>query len=409
MGTTFDPAEAADRVGVIPRVLEDVFSGVQSAAESGVWTHRLEASYLEIYNEHVRDLLIPEGAQPPRRGYHMHRDEFGNYDVLGVTAVPMTSLGDLAELLERGASRRATAATNMNATSSRSHAVFTVRLEQIPRTPGGTGAGMGHGGLEGEGEGGTCDGPSTPQGKVSMSVTGGVSGDLMDASSDGLRKVSVFRLVDLAGSERAKKTGAEGDRLREANNINQSLSTLGRCITALASRAKHVPFRNSKLTQLLSNSLGGNSATLMIACVSPADSSFEETLNTLRYADTASSIENKPVVNADPHAASVVQLRGCISELRRELARLYAQGVPVAPEILRRYDISGACGASPRRLGPGQGAVAGAAASPAPAVRVAWGDERPITGTGASKPMMMMVMPAPSSAGTVEMQWACIQ
>lgn len=97
-----------------------------------------------------------------------------------------------------------------------------------------------------------------------------------------MKKSSLFRLVDLAGSERAKKTGAEGDRLREANNINQSLSTLGKCIMALAAKEKHIPFRDSKLTQLLMNSLGGNSATLMIACVSPADTNFEETLQTLR-------------------------------------------------------------------------------------------------------------------------------
>ncbi len=124
-----------------------------------------------------------------------------------------------------------------------------------------------------------------------------------------MKKSSMFRLVDLAGSERTKKTGAEGDRLREATNINKSLSTLGKCIMALAEKEGHVPYRDSKLTHLLMSSLGGNSATLMIACVSPADTNFDESLQTLRYAASASCIENKPIVNADPTASINVKLR----------------------------------------------------------------------------------------------------
>ncbi|CAE7270567.1 kif4, partial [Symbiodinium sp. KB8] len=361
MGSNFTEhttaSEAARTLGVIPRVVEEVLDAI--ASQRGESLCSLEVSFLEVYNEQVRDLLRPADVPEPKKGYQFQKDDFGNYDVRGLTHVPLDSLEALARVLKLGASRRTTASTQMNATSSRSHAIFSMRLEQTPI------------GAEDDGSVGA---PHTEAGGAAAAAAAGApaaGSDAEDAApalmeATGVKRVSVFRLVDLAGSERSKKTKAEGDRLREANNINQSLVTLGRCITALASRAKHVPFRQSKLTQLLSNSLGGNSATLMVACVSPADSNFEETCMTLSYAQQAASIQNTPVVNADPTSASAVQLRHANHELRNELARLYAEGAAVDSGVLGRHGIAGGAAPSPcpgRRALSRTGAATRAAAA----------------------------------------------
>ena len=299
MGTSFTASDQPENLGIIPRLLEEVLDQVEELKEQYPnMRFSLSASYLEIYNEHIRDLLAPSEEHDTRKTYMMTADEFGNYNPKGLTEQPITQVDHLADYLAQGAQRRTTAATNMNDVSSRSHAVFTLKLDQTP---------------------------------VNKS----------DNSEESIGKTSLFRLVDLAGSERSKKSGAEGDRLREANNINKSLTTLGMCINKLASKEKHIPYRSSKLTHLLQNSLGGNSSTLMIACVSPSDLSFEETMLTLRYADTASSIENKPVVNADPHATTNVALRSAVSELTGELSRVYAQGAAISDNILQKYQIVG--------------------------------------------------------------------
>jgi hypothetical protein len=256
MGSNFSTREESTENGIIPRLVEDILANIEGM--SATTSCRLSISYLEIYNEHIKDLLLR--GEAPAKGYQLQKDEHGNYVVAGLTEVAVSSLDDVAKCLEHGARLRSTASTQMNAHSSRSHAVITLRLDQEPL------------GLSDDSEVGTADAAGDAPN------TGDAEGPTA------LKKTSLFRLVDLAGSERAKKTGAEGDRLREANNINQSLSTLGKCITALAAKERHIPFRDSKLTQLLMNSLGGNSATLMIACVSPADTNFEETLQTLRYA-----------------------------------------------------------------------------------------------------------------------------
>ncbi|KAA0167180.1 hypothetical protein FNF31_01066 [Cafeteria roenbergensis] len=361
MGSNFTEhttaSEAARTLGVIPRVVEEVLDAI--ASQRGESLCSLEVSFLEVYNEQVRDLLRPADVPEPKKGYQFQKDDFGNYDVRGLTHVPLDSLEALARVLKLGASRRTTASTQMNATSSRSHAIFSMRLEQTPI------------GAEDDGSVGA---PHAEAGGAAAAAAAGApaaGSDAEDAApalmeATGVKRVSVFRLVDLAGSERSKKTKAEGDRLREANNINQSLVTLGRCITALASRAKHVPFRQSKLTQLLSNSLGGNSATLMVACVSPADSNFEETCMTLSYAQQAASIQNTPVVNADPTSASAVQLRHANHELRNELARLYAEGAAVDSGVLGRHGIAGGAAPSPcpgRRALSRTGAATRAAAA----------------------------------------------
>jgi len=332
MGSNFTERSGdGETLGVIPRVVEEVLAALDEQA--GDTESTLQISFLEVYNEQVRDLLRPTDTAEPRKGYQFHKDAFGNYDVRGLTHIPITDLDGLAGVLSLGASRRTTAATQMNATSSRSHAVFTMRLEQTPLAPAEAGASA-----SSSDDAEECEEDAAAEAGAPM----------------GVKRVSLFRLVDLAGSERSKKTKAEGERLREAGNINQSLSTLGRCISALATKAKHVPFRQSKLTQLLSNSLGGNSATLMIACVSPADSNFDETCITLKYAQQAASIRNTPVVNADPAAASAVQLRHANQDLRNELARLFATGAGVDPSVLSRHGIAGAAAPSPC---PGRRAV----------------------------------------------------
>lgn len=361
MGTAFAGNGDACPMGVVPRVLEDAFEAISEKASN---THcTLTMTYLEIYNEHVHDLLHEGSGSEPRHMFY--KDDFGNYEVKGLTETPLQDLSDLCSALTAGARRRTTASTQMNAVSSRSHAVITLKLVQRPAS--------------GEEAPPASPADSAAAGAPSTPTKDTAGEDDEGDMQDSVVRTSLFRLVDLAGSERAKKTGAEGDRLREANNINQSLTTLGLCITALATKARHVPFRNSKLTQLLTNSLGGNSSTCMIACVSPADSNYEETMLTLRYADAASSIENKPVVNADPIGATNVHLRSTIHVLKTELSRLYAEGANVSPAILQRFQLGGAVApfGSPT---PCRGAGPRAPlAVPPPSVP----DARPITGTGA--------------------------
>jgi hypothetical protein len=320
MGSAFNELCDKDALGIIPRVVDTVLTAVEQ--QRGTMSSTLEVSFLEVYNEKFRDLLRTV-EEPEADVLMFQRDEFGNVDLDGLTRMPLGSLKELAWVLDTGASRRKTASTKMNATSSRSHAVFTLRLEQTPII------------ADPEEEASASSSAAAPTAS-SSEASGGES----PRSALGVKRVSVFRLVDLAGSERSKKTGAEGDRLREANSINQSLVTLGRCITALSEKAKYVPFRSSKLTQLLSNSLGGNSATLMVACTSPAESNEEETLMTLQYAQQAASICNKPVVNSDPNGASTMQLRVANRAMRKELLRLHQSGVAVDPVVLTRFGIT---------------------------------------------------------------------
>ncbi|XP_015262543.1 PREDICTED: chromosome-associated kinesin KIF4-like [Gekko japonicus] len=218
-----------------------------------------------------------------RRGQGDPRE--GGCQIVGLTELEVTCAQETVICLEQGNNSRTVAATAMNTQSSRSHAIFTIFVEQR----------------------------SKKDTNVSLH--------------------SKLHLVDLAGSERQKKTKAEGDRLMEGININKSLLCLGNDISALGDETKrgnHVPYRDSKLTRLLQNSLGGNSHTLMIACVSPADSNLEETLNTLRYADWARKIKNKPVVNVDPQAAEINQLRLQVQQLQVLLLQAHGGTLPVS-------------------------------------------------------------------------------
>ncbi|XP_027853036.1 osmotic avoidance abnormal protein 3 isoform X4 [Aphis gossypii] len=255
--------------GIIPRAFEHVFEAISVTDDV---KFLVLASYIEIYNEEVRDLLSTdtkrrlELKENPERGVYVH--ELSHHAVHDVI--------ECQKLMEQGWRNRATGATMMNADSSRSHSIFTISVEMM----------------------------STSQ-------------DEDDIKSIKRGKLS---LVDLAGSERQAKTGASGDRLREATKINLSLSALGNVISALVDgKAKHIPYRDSKLTRLLQDSLGGNTKTLMVACLSPADNNYDETLSTLRYANRAKNIYNEPHVNEDPKDTMLRQYQEQIKKLKELL------------------------------------------------------------------------------------------
>ena len=232
---------------------------------------------MEIYNEKVRDLLNPSDKTLKVREHAAT----GPY-VDGLVKTAVQSSKEIHDIIEEGGKSRTIAATNMNSESSRSHAVFTVLLTQETE----------HGTMKGE-------------------------------------KVSRLSLVDLAGSERASKTGAAGSRLKEGSKINKSLTTLGLVISALASgKSKFVPYRDSVLTWLLKDSLGGNSKTAMIATISPAADNYEETLSTLRYADRAKKIVNKAVVNEDPNTKLINELKKQVEQLKLQLQAAGVSGLP---------------------------------------------------------------------------------
>ncbi|KAH8261935.1 hypothetical protein KR026_006261 [Drosophila bipectinata] len=267
MGTAFN-GSLDDHAGVIPRAVHDIFREI--AVMSKDYRFHVTCSFVELYQEQFYDLF----STKPRDKATVDIREVKNKIVMpGLTELVVKSAQEVTEYLMRGSAGRAVAATAMNETSSRSHAIFTITLVATKV----------HG---------------------TQSVT-----------------TSRFNLVDLAGSERCSKTLASGDRFKEGVNINKGLLALGNVINALGSGqvAGFVRYRDSKLTRLLQDSLGGNSITLMIACVSPADYNVAETLSTLRYADRALQIKNKPVVNLDPHAAEVNMLKDIIQKLRVEL------------------------------------------------------------------------------------------
>ncbi|XP_076446374.1 chromosome-associated kinesin KIF4A-like isoform X2 [Babylonia areolata] len=257
-----------DAMGIIPRILRDLFRGISEKSE---YSFRVTVSYLDIYNEELLDLLCPPSQ---RQSLTLREDLHGEIKIKGLREVPVGSFEDTLQCLSQGAQSRTTGATAMNDTSSRSHAIFTVYIEKSKKD------------------------------------------DVNDQC------IAKFHLVDLAGSERAKRTRAEGDRFKEGVNINRGLLSLGNVISALGEDVQkrgHIPYRDSKLTRLLQDSLGGNSHTLMVACVSPADSNMEETLNTLRYADRARKIKNKPVINRDPQSDEILRLRQVVQSLQNQL------------------------------------------------------------------------------------------
>ncbi|XP_046809871.1 kinesin-like protein unc-104 isoform X12 [Lucilia cuprina] len=275
--------------GIIPMICKDLFNRIRST-ETGELKYSVEVSYMEIYCERVRDLLNPKNKGNLRVREH---PLLGPY-VEDLSKLAVTSYEDIHDLIDEGNKARTVAATNMNETSSRSHAVFTIFFTQRRH----------------------------------------------DTMTDLItEKVSKISLVDLAGSERADSTGAKGTRLKEGANINKSLTTLGKVISALAEisaskskkskKADFIPYRDSVLTWLLRENLGGNSKTAMIAAISPADINYDETLSTLRYADRAKQIVCKAVVNEDANAKLIRELKEEIQKLRDLLK---AEGIEVQEE-----------------------------------------------------------------------------
>ncbi|XP_041675690.1 kinesin-like protein unc-104 isoform X2 [Drosophila eugracilis] len=271
--------------GIIPMICKDLFTRIQDT-ETDDLKYSVEVSYMEIYCERVRDLLNPKNKGNLRVREH---PLLGPY-VEDLSKLAVTDYQDIHDLIDEGNKARTVAATNMNETSSRSHAVFTIFFTQRRYDT------------------------------------------MTDLTTE---KVSKISLVDLAGSERADSTGAKGTRLKEGANINKSLTTLGKVISALAEvaskkkntkKADFIPYRDSALTWLLRENLGGNSKTAMIAAISPADINYDETLSTLRYADRAKQIVCKAVVNEDANAKLIRELKEEIQKLRDLLK---AEGIEV--------------------------------------------------------------------------------
>ncbi|XP_035849724.1 kinesin-like protein KIF1C isoform X2 [Sander lucioperca] len=267
--------------GIIPQLCEDLFQRTGGNKDPDL-TYSVEVSYMEIYCERVRDLLNPKSQGTLRVREH---PILGPY-VEDLSKLAVTGFTDIRDLMDAGNKARTVAATNMNETSSRSHAVFTIVFTQKRR-------------------------------------------DQM--TSLDTEKVSKISLVDLAGSERADSSGAKGTRLKEGANINKSLTTLGKVISALAEmqsnkkrKSDFIPYRDSVLTWLLKENLGGNSRTAMIAALSPADINYEETLSTLRYADRAKQIRCNAVINEDPNARLIRELKDEVERLRN---LLFSQGL----------------------------------------------------------------------------------
>ncbi|KAL2654964.1 hypothetical protein AAZV13_04G038500 [Glycine max] len=296
MGTGF---KDGCQTGIVPQVMNVLFSKI------GTLKHQIDfqlhVSFIEILKEEVRDLLDPSSMSKPETAnghagkmtspgkppIQIRETSNGVITLAGSTEVSVATLKEMAACLEQGSLSRATGSTNMNNQSSRSHAIFTITLEQMRKL--------------------------------------NIPGD--SCSNDTMNEeylCAKLHLVDLAGSERAKRTGSDGLRFKEGVHINKGLLALGNVISALGDEKKrkegvHVPYRDSKLTRLLQDSLGGNSRTFMIACISPADINAEETLNTLKYANRARNIKNKPVINRDPMSNEMLKMRQQLEYLQAEL------------------------------------------------------------------------------------------
>ncbi|XP_064206181.1 kinesin-like protein KIF13A [Anguilla rostrata] len=294
-GKSFSMMGNVEQPGLIPRLCCSLFERVSKEGNEA-HSFKVEVSYMEIYNEKVRDLLDPKGN---RQSLKVREHKVLGPYVDGLSQLAVTNFEDIESLMSEGNKSRTVAATNMNEESSRSHAVFSIIITQ-----------------------------------TLYDLQSGNSGE----------KVSKVSLVDLAGSERVSKTGAAGERLKEGSNINKSLTTLGCVISALADQSagkgktKFVPYRDSVLTWLLKDNLGGNSKTAMIATISPAADNYEETLSTLRYADRAKRIVNHAVVNEDPNARIIRELREEVEKLREQLSQAESMKAPELQEKLQESE-----------------------------------------------------------------------
>ncbi|KAG8860509.1 kinesin-like protein Klp5 [Tulasnella sp. 330] len=272
-GTEADP-------GIIYLTMAELFSKIEEKQDDMMV--EVSLSFLEIYNEEIRDLLSEPGTTAPRGGLQMREDKVNRIAVSGLAELRPKTADEVKEFVMAGNARRTQSPTHANQTSSRSHAVLQINVAQTPRT----------------------------------------------ASTTEERTIATLSIIDLAGSERASATRNMGERMVEGANINKSLLALGNCINALCesgNRTRHVPYRNSKLTRLLKFSLGGNCKTVMIVCVAPTSAHFEDTQNTLKYANRAKEIKTKVsrnFINVDRHVAQYVE---AIQRLNCEVADLKAR------------------------------------------------------------------------------------
>ncbi|KAJ6829209.1 kinesin-like protein KIN-4A [Iris pallida] len=297
------------QTGLIPQVMDALFNKIDSLKHQAEF--QLRVSFIEILKEEVHDLLDPASVGkvevgsghtgkitvPGKPPVQIREGSNGVITLAGSTEVDVSTQKEMAACLEQGSFSRATGSTNMNNQSSRSHAIFTITLEQMRKLD-------------------------------TVFTADGVP--IEDMTEDYL--CAKLHLVDLAGSERAKRTGSDGLRFKEGVHINKGLLALGNVISALGDEKKrkegaHVPYRDSKLTRLLQDSLGGNSRTVMIACISPADINAEETLNTLKYANRARNIRNKPIVNRNPMSSEMLRMRQQLEFLQAELLCARGGGV----------------------------------------------------------------------------------
>ncbi|KAJ3314884.1 Kinesin-like protein kif21b [Boothiomyces sp. JEL0838] len=285
-----DPANQ----GIVPRAINTIFAYIEKRkTESPAYEATVTVSFMELYNEELIDLLHSRPRSAPH-GPTIREDGSGKIVWQNLSEEAVDSTDELLNVLQRGTLCRTTGSTDMNASSSRSHAIFTVTLRQVT--------------------------PGEDEGSIGNQIL-----------------LSKFHFVDLAGSERLKRTNAEGDRKKEGISINQGLLALGNVISALGDESRktgHVPYRDSKLTRMLQDSLGGNSQTLMLACISPSDLNYGETVNTLHYANRARNIKNKVAVNQDWAGSGggeaqreIKALRATISQLRTEIALIRAGGL----------------------------------------------------------------------------------
>ena len=280
----------------MPRAFENIFQQIQSDTKKQFLAR---VSYLEIYNEEIRDLLNKKSPK-----LELRDKDTGVY-VKDLSTFVVKTPADMMKVFTEGNINRHVGATNMNEHSSRSHSVFTITVESSE----------------------------------------------MDDKGESHIKVGKLNIVDLAGSERQSKTGATGERLKEATKINLSLSTLCHVISSLTDpKCTYIPYRDSKLTRILQDSLGGNTKTVMIANLGPADYNTDESLSTLRYASRAKHIQNKPRINEDPKDAMIREFHDEITRLREQLAALSggkinvqgsqpgAPGMPDAPNVIVAVD-----------------------------------------------------------------------
>lgn len=260
--------------GIIPNAFQHIFDHI--ALKESNETYLVRASYFEIYNEEIRDLL----SSTPKDSLELKESPTTGVYVKGLSSHVVKSFEEIDAVMQRGKANRSVGATLMNAGSSRSHSVFTIVIERSVR----------------------------------------------DENGDDHIRVGKLNLVDLAGSERQGKTGATGQRLKEATKINLSLSALGNVISALVDgKTHHVPYRDSKLTRILQDSLGGNTKTVMCANAGPAEYNYDETISTLRYASRAKKIQNKPIINEDPKDTMLRELQDEIAKLKNQLQGIEAQ------------------------------------------------------------------------------------